>query len=204
MAFVLGAAEAASLLEASTYAAIGFESSTSPSWIPAVGAGIAGAFGLGSIFAGASSHHGSSAPRAGRPFNPHVSVPSGNSNSGGPGQYRLRGMPRGRTYRRRRTGRRKYKKRRRTTALNTRVGGFLGIEKKFQDYQVDSSIVGTVASSVNDPTSSVNCLNAVAQGDGQSSRDGKEIRMLSLDIRGTVLFSGTRTRSLYVKFILIS
>lgn len=68
---------------------------------------------------------------------------------------------------------------------NLRTGGFLGIENKFVDYELTSTtLTAGVASSEHNPTSNVDCLNAVAQGDGESQRDGRRYKMNSLHVRG--------------------
>ena len=71
--------------------------------------------------------------------------------------------------------------------LNTRTGGFLGIEKKFVDYSVVGSTVAMNsgwASCEYDPAT-VNQLCGVAQGDGESQRDGKNYIIKDLMISGT-------------------
>ena len=76
----------------------------------------------------------------------------------------------------------------RTKGINVRTGGLLGVEKKFKDYSYAQAIASPTDSTGGelDPTgSSVLCLNAVAQGDGPSERDGRSIRMISLQIQGT-------------------
>jgi len=71
-----------------------------------------------------------------------------------------------------------------------RTGGFLGKELKFIDYEVSSqAIVATVAGSEVDPGSSVNCLNATAQGDGQTNRDGRRQFTHSIMIKGFISFT---------------
>jgi len=72
---------------------------------------------------------------------------------------------------------------------NVRGAGFLGIEHKF----LDSSVAATTAMSAPtdassgeiDPTT-VNCINAVAQGDGEQNRDGRSYVIDSVMIRGTL------------------
>ncbi len=67
---------------------------------------------------------------------------------------------------------------------NIRTGGFLGIENKFVDYERTAIAVSdTIAGAEVDPATT-NCLNAVAQGDGESQRDGRRYKMNSLHIRG--------------------
>lgn len=81
---------------------------------------------------------------------------------------------------------------------NMRTGGFLGIENKFKDYELTAStIVNTVAGSelnpIKDASGAVTpgCLNAVAQGDGESTRDGRRYKMNSLHIKGRMILPGT-------------
>jgi len=73
-----------------------------------------------------------------------------------------------------------------SSSLNVRTGGFLGKELKFLDQEVAAtSIVATVASSEVDPATT-NTLNAVAQGDGPSDRDGNRYIMKSVHVRGYI------------------
>lgn len=71
--------------------------------------------------------------------------------------------------------------------VNPRIGGYLGIEKKF----LDSSASYTVASPTDctgaeaDPTT-LNCLNGIAQGDGESNRDGKNYIIKGITFDGVV------------------
>ena len=73
---------------------------------------------------------------------------------------------------------------------NLRTGGFIGIEKKFVDYQVTgAAIVQTVTGAVINPGGAVACLTATAQGDGENERDGRQEKSLSLHVQGTVTFA---------------
>lgn len=63
----------------------------------------------------------------------------------------------------------------------------LGVEKKFIDYEYDAVIVETVAGSEADPATALS-LTATAQGDGESNRDGRQVRLLSCHLRGEVQF----------------
>jgi len=72
---------------------------------------------------------------------------------------------------------------------NLRTGGFLGIELKF----ADSALVGSAltaptnaAGGEQDPATLL-ALNAIAQGDGESQRDGKQICVKSCYVVGNVL-----------------
>ncbi len=71
---------------------------------------------------------------------------------------------------------------------NLRIGGFLGIELKF----FDSSLVATAivsptaaAGAELDPTTLL-CLNCAPQGDTENSRDGKQISMQKISVKGMV------------------
>lgn len=86
-----------------------------------------------------------------------------------------------------------YKKRSAARSIaNARIGGFLGIENKFYD---TARINGTIASAINeaggelDPPT-VNCISAPAQGDGETQRDGKSIKILSVHLNGSVSVNG--------------
>lgn len=69
--------------------------------------------------------------------------------------------------------------------VNQRIGGQLGREVKFCDFNV----AGTVMNNDNwtaallDPTTP-QCLNGVAMGDGPNQRDGRQYSILSVHIRG--------------------
>ncbi len=68
---------------------------------------------------------------------------------------------------------------------NLRSGGFIGIENKFYDTKVSGdSIVTTTASAEVDPPADDHCLNAIAQGDGESNRDGRQCRLTSVQLKG--------------------
>lgn len=71
---------------------------------------------------------------------------------------------------------------------NARIGGFLGIENKFYDTGVVAGALGapTDASGGEFDPASVNCISAPAQGDGESNRDGKNIKILSCHVAGVI------------------
>lgn len=76
-------------------------------------------------------------------------------------------------------------KRQRTTS-NRRTGGYVGLEKKFKDYDLLAQATSpTWAGSELDPTG-IGCLSAVAQGDGESERDGRVYQIHSLHIKGWI------------------
>lgn len=71
--------------------------------------------------------------------------------------------------------------------VNPRQGGYVGFETKFKDFEASGTIANTITGSEIDPGSSVNCISAVAQGDGESERTGRRIVLKSLEIRGTII-----------------
>jgi len=70
---------------------------------------------------------------------------------------------------------------------NLRTGGFIGIENKFYDTGINSTTVPqTTAGAEMDPAANVSCLNAIAQGDGESNRDGRQCKLTSIQVKGYV------------------
>lgn len=71
---------------------------------------------------------------------------------------------------------------------NVRSGGYLGIESKFHD----TSRTGLTLTAPTDAAggeadpSTVNALNAIAQGDGESNRDGRNCVLTSIHIEGHI------------------
>lgn len=61
----------------------------------------------------------------------------------------------------------------------------VGIEKKFLDSEYDGVIVKTLAGSESDPAGN-SCLDGIAQGDGESNRDGRACTVTSLHLRGHI------------------
>jgi len=69
---------------------------------------------------------------------------------------------------------------------NVRTGGFLGIEKKFVDYEYGpTAISATWAGAEADPTTAL-CLNVTAQGDGQNQHEGRQYKCTRLQMRGSI------------------
>lgn len=69
---------------------------------------------------------------------------------------------------------------------NMRTGGFLGVEHKFFDSFVDGRALtgsATQANGEQDPTLG-DCLNAIAQGSGQSQRDGRKVLIKRCTVKG--------------------
>lgn len=74
---------------------------------------------------------------------------------------------------------------------NLRTAGFLGIEKKFYDtYLTNQAIVATTNGAEVDPAADLSCLNAIAQGDGESNRDGRRCILKSVYVKGVLEASG--------------
>ena len=72
-------------------------------------------------------------------------------------------------------------------ALNGSAGGYVGLEKKFFDSSLQSAINSpTDATGGEEDPTTLNCLNCPAQGDGESQRDGRQIAMHSINIKGNV------------------
>jgi len=71
---------------------------------------------------------------------------------------------------------------------NLRIGGFMGIELKYADFARSLlTVVSPVAAvgGVVDPATFL-ALNAIAQGDGESQRDGKQINLKSCYVTGSI------------------
>lgn len=79
---------------------------------------------------------------------------------------------------------------------NARTGGFLGIEKKFVDYEYGpTAISATWAGAEADPTTAL-CLNVNAQGDGQNQHEGRQYKCTRLQMRGAVHRDATATQTI--------
>jgi len=83
--------------------------------------------------------------------------------------------------------------RRQNTIRNPRTGGFVGMELKF----MDASRSGLALTAPSDATggevdpATMNCLNGIAQGDGESERDGRRVIMKSIQIEGRIAFAAS-------------
>lgn len=75
---------------------------------------------------------------------------------------------------------------------NLRTGGFLGLELKYKDFSYTGTMPAPSDASggMADPSTAL-CLNAVAIGTAPNQRDGKQISMKSLAIRGSVSIGPT-------------
>lgn len=71
---------------------------------------------------------------------------------------------------------------------NARMAGYVGLEKKFFDTSRVSVTIPTssdASGGMIDPTT-INCLNAPAIGSGPTQRDGRQINMMSITVKGNV------------------
>lgn len=75
-------------------------------------------------------------------------------------------------------------------SANARTGGFLGIEKKFIDYEYDETLSLSLAGAEADPGGSVLAISAVATGTGESNRDGRKIVIKDAFVSGVCELDG--------------
>ncbi len=68
--------------------------------------------------------------------------------------------------------------------LNARTAGFLGIERKFADFETGSDTFGTSWATMQDGT--IKCISAVAVGNTESTRVGRVYNITSLHLRGSI------------------
>lgn len=86
------------------------------------------------------------------------------------------------------TTRSSYKRTPRSTSQATVRAGYLGVETKFLDSSIPSTAMSAQwAGSELDPTA--NSIAAIAQGDGESDRDGRKCVLTSIHVRGHVELS---------------
>lgn len=73
----------------------------------------------------------------------------------------------------------------------SQVRTILGIEKKNHDVALSSSAIVTSndGSGLEQDPTTVNCLNAIAQGDSASNREGRAITLHSIFVKGHLTFS---------------
>lgn len=69
---------------------------------------------------------------------------------------------------------------------NQRTAGYLGIEKKFFDTSKVAAVTATTTTGAMHDPATVNCLNAMSEGSGESNREGRKISMHSLHLKGNV------------------
>lgn len=85
-------------------------------------------------------------------------------------------------------GRRRAAARIRARKRNQRTAGYLGIEKKFYDTSLAMTALtapSDASGGEHNPSATI-ALNTVVQGDGESNRDGKQITMKSLYLKGVI------------------
>ncbi len=70
---------------------------------------------------------------------------------------------------------------------NYRTGGYIDMENKFVDYRVDDDAFTTVWAGGEMEDGTALSLTAVAQGDGESQRDGRVYRVNSVFVHGTIV-----------------
>ncbi len=83
------------------------------------------------------------------------------------------------------------------TIANPRIGGFLGIERKFYDQKLLGAALTAptdASGGEHDPSATV-MMNTVVQGDGESNRNGRKITMKSIYVEGLVKTSTQATQS---------
>jgi len=68
---------------------------------------------------------------------------------------------------------------------NARIGGYIGIEKKYVDYVYQDVLTTSVAGSEADPATAL-ALNAIAQGDDPNQRNAREVTLKSVHMRGFI------------------
>lgn len=99
----------------------------------------------------------------------------------------------------------------RKSMANVRTGGFLGIELKYVDSALVSSALAapTAAAGGEQDPATLLALNAIAQGDGEQQRDGKQVCIKSVYVSGVVdvpvqanLTAGTIDPLIYVALVL--
>lgn len=76
---------------------------------------------------------------------------------------------------------------RRRRYRNIRTGGYLGIEYKFKDYGFTGGIQSPTDATGGevDPSTAL-ALNSIAQGDGESEREGRQVSLVQLHLQGVV------------------
>lgn len=72
---------------------------------------------------------------------------------------------------------------------NFRTGGFLGIENKFLDLNLIGSAINITWVGGEEDPAGVDALNAIAQGDGESNRDGRKCVLTQVNVAGRVTFA---------------
>lgn len=92
---------------------------------------------------------------------------------------------------------RDYGRRQRAAARsrNLRSGGFLGKELKYKDAFYDAALIVGIPDSEADPLTLL-CINATAQGSGESERDGRRQFTKSVHVAGTIQWTAQDTTTI--------
>ncbi len=78
---------------------------------------------------------------------------------------------------------------------NLRIGGFVGIETKFVDYERTALTVDNAwAGNELDDTTAL-AVSSIAQGDGESQRDGRKCELLSCHLKGTATLASNEAQA---------
>ncbi len=90
--------------------------------------------------------------------------------------------------------------------VNKRTGGFVDIENKFGDFELNASAFATTWAAMNPATA--DSISPVAQGDGESNRDGRVYHINSIHIRGQVDINVSESQTapiedIYVRVLMI-
>ncbi len=72
---------------------------------------------------------------------------------------------------------------------NVRTGGFMALERKFKDYNDAADAFSTVWAAGEMEDATALSLSAVAQGDGESERDGRVYHIHSVHLKGFVKYN---------------
>ncbi len=76
---------------------------------------------------------------------------------------------------------------------NIRTGGFMGLEMKFADIETNNDAFANTWATMEDATNA--SVSGVAQGDGESNRDGRKYSIHSIHIRARVDISATESQT---------
>jgi len=81
------------------------------------------------------------------------------------------------------------------SARNTRTGGYIGVEQKFDDHEaatqtISTTIAGSEVDSDGGTWTGNTCLDNISQGSQQTQRDGRRCTYNSISVKGTLKLSG--------------
>ncbi len=77
---------------------------------------------------------------------------------------------------------------------NVRTGGFMDLERKFKDFNRNSDAFTLAWAGGEMDPSTANSLSVVAQGDGESERDGRVYHIHSVHLKGLLNISGAESQ----------